>query len=105
MSALEAEKHGLVSKVVPVNELVNEAVKLGEKISGMSKMAVAMAKQAVNAANNLPLDEGENLACILPILPYYCVCVCVCAFSTIYTTIHVVMDLRFSFISNERSSL
>lgn len=58
MSALEAEKHGLVSKVVPVNELVNEAVKLGEKISGMSKMAVAMAKQAVNAANNLPLDEG-----------------------------------------------
>ena len=60
MSALEAEKHGLVSKVVPVSELVDEAVKCGEKISGLSKMAVAMAKQAVNAANNLSLDEGER---------------------------------------------
>ena len=60
MSAQEAEKHGLVSKVVPVDELVDEAVKLGEKICGMSKVAVAMAKQAVNAANNLSLDEGET---------------------------------------------
>ena len=40
-------------------ELVDEAVKLGEKISGLSKIAVSMAKQAVNAANNLSLDEGD----------------------------------------------
>ena len=59
MSAQEAEKHGLVSKIVPVDELVDEAVKLGEKISGMSKVAVAMAKMAVNASNNLSLDEGK----------------------------------------------
>ena len=64
MSAQEAEKHGLVSKVVPVDELVDEAVKLGEKISNMSKVAVAMAKQAINASNNLPLDEGE-LDCVI----------------------------------------
>ena len=59
ISAQEAEKHGLVSKVVPVDELVDEAVKLGEKISGMSKVAVAMAKMAVNASNNLSLTEGN----------------------------------------------
>ena len=58
ISAQEAEKHGLVSKIVPVDELVDEAVKLGEKISGMSKVAVAMAKMAINASNNLSLDEG-----------------------------------------------
>ena len=59
ISAQEAEKHGLVSKVVPVDELVDEAVKLGEKISGMSKVAVSMAKMAVNASNNLSLTEGN----------------------------------------------
>ena len=58
MSAQEAERCGLVSKVFPVEDLVNEAVKLGEKISGMSKVAVAMVKEAVNAADNLPLNEG-----------------------------------------------
>ena len=58
MSAQDAERCGLVSKVFPVEELVNEAVKLGEKVSGMSKVAVAMAKEAVNAADNLPLNEG-----------------------------------------------
>lgn len=58
MSAQEAEKTGLVSKVFPVEELVDETIKLGEKIASMSKVAVAMAKEAVNAADNLPLAEG-----------------------------------------------
>ena len=58
MSAQEAERTGLVSKIFPVEELVNEAVKLGEKISSMSKVAVASAKDAVNASNNLSLKEG-----------------------------------------------
>lgn len=60
MSAQEAEKAGLVSKVFPVEELVGEAVRLGEKIASMSKVAVAMTKEAVNAADNLPLSEGES---------------------------------------------
>ena len=56
---------------MPTDELVDEAVKLGEKISGMSKMAVAMAKQAVNAANNLPLDEGEEGGfCLIPCISF-----------------------------------
>jgi len=59
LSAQEAERLGLVSKVFPVEELVDEAVKLGEKIAGMSKVAVAMAKEAVNAADNLSLNEGN----------------------------------------------
>lgn len=59
ISAQEAEKVGLVSKVFPVDQLVDEAVKLGERISGMSKVAVAMAKECVNAADNLSLDEGK----------------------------------------------
>lgn len=39
---------------------MDEAIKLGEKIAGMSQVAVAMAKEAVNAADNLPLAEGQS---------------------------------------------
>jgi len=60
VSAQDAEQAGLVSKVFPVAEVVSEAVKLGEKISGFSKIAVAMAKEAVNASNNLTLDQGTR---------------------------------------------
>ena len=68
LSAQDAERCGLVSKVFPVEELVDEAVKLGEKVAGMSQVAVAMAKEAVNAADNLPLNEGQrshNHACYM----------------------------------------
>lgn len=40
---------GLVSKVYPVDQLVSEAVKCGEKIASNSKLVSAMAKEAVNA--------------------------------------------------------
>jgi enoyl-CoA hydratase len=40
---------GLVSKVVPSDQLVAEAVKLGEKISSHSQLIVALCKEAVNA--------------------------------------------------------
>lgn len=40
---------GLVSKVFPVDQLVSEAIKCGEKIAGNSKLVSAMAKEAVNA--------------------------------------------------------
>lgn len=40
---------GLVSKICPVDQLVTEAVKCGEKIASNSKLVSAMAKEAVNA--------------------------------------------------------
>ncbi len=59
LSAQDAERARLVSKVFPVAELVDEAIKLGEKIAGMSRVSVAMAKEAVLASENLPLNEGQ----------------------------------------------
>ena len=40
---------GLVAKVFPVDQLVDEAVKTAEKISSMSKLTTGMAKESVNA--------------------------------------------------------
>lgn len=58
IDAHEAEKHGLVSRVVPNDQLLEQALKLGEKIASFSQPAVAMAKETVNAANELSLEEG-----------------------------------------------
>ncbi|KAL3876364.1 hypothetical protein ACJMK2_034219 [Sinanodonta woodiana] len=58
MSAQEAQTSGLVSKVFPVNQLVDEAIKSAEKISGFSKLTIAMCKEAVNTAYELSLQEG-----------------------------------------------
>ncbi|XP_076831436.1 enoyl-CoA hydratase, mitochondrial [Brachyhypopomus gauderio] len=61
ISAEEAKQAGLVSKVFPVEQLVSEAVKCGEKIASNSKLVSAMAKEAVNAAYELTLAEGSRL--------------------------------------------
>ena len=58
MDAAEAERGGLVTRVVPVAELVAEAVKMGEAIAAYSLPSVVMAKEAVNAAYELSLKEG-----------------------------------------------
>lgn len=44
---------GLVSKVFPVEALVDEAVKTAEKIAGFSKIIVAMCKEAVKSSRCL----------------------------------------------------
>ncbi|MCQ4160484.1 enoyl-CoA hydratase [Roseomonas sp. GC11] len=61
MGAEEAERTGLVSRVVPLAELMPEALKIAEKIATLSAPAVAMAKEAVNAAFEMPLREGVRL--------------------------------------------
>ncbi|WP_419898569.1 enoyl-CoA hydratase [Roseomonas sp. USHLN139] len=61
MSAEEAERAGLAARVVPVADLLPEALKIATKIAGLSAPAVAMAKEAVNAAFELPLREGVRL--------------------------------------------
>ncbi|XP_024872416.1 probable enoyl-CoA hydratase, mitochondrial [Temnothorax curvispinosus] len=58
ISAEEAEKSGLVSKIFPTDKVVEEAVKLGEKIASHSPLVVTIAKEAVNAAYETTLQQG-----------------------------------------------
>jgi enoyl-CoA hydratase len=58
MDAAEAERSNLVSRVIPAVELVEEALKIGDKIASLSPVAVALAKQAVNRAFETTLGEG-----------------------------------------------
>ncbi|XP_075073283.1 enoyl-CoA hydratase, mitochondrial [Mixophyes fleayi] len=61
ISAQEAKQAGLVSKVYPVDKVVEEAISCGEKIAKNSKLIVSMAKEAVNGAFELSLSEGNRL--------------------------------------------
>jgi len=58
MDAAEAERANLVCRVVPLAELRDEALKIGEKIAALSAPSVAMAKEAVNMAFEGTLREG-----------------------------------------------
>jgi len=58
MDAAEAERAGLVSRVVPSDRLFDEAMAAANTIAGFSLPAVMMAKEAVNRAYELPLAEG-----------------------------------------------
>ncbi len=58
MDAAEAERNNLVSRIFPADQLVAEAIKIGERIGMQSPVAVAMAKQAVNRAFETTLAEG-----------------------------------------------
>ncbi len=58
MDAEEAERAGLVSRVIPAAELMDEVMKTAERIAAMSKPATMMAKEAVNRAYETTLAEG-----------------------------------------------
>jgi len=58
MDAEEAERCGLVSRVVPAAELVEEAVKTAAKIARLSLPVAMMAKESVNRAFETTLSEG-----------------------------------------------
>jgi enoyl-CoA hydratase len=58
MDAAEAERSGLVSRIVANDKLVEEALKLGTKIAALSRPAVFAAKEAVNRAFETTLAEG-----------------------------------------------
>ena len=58
MDAAEAERCGLVSRVVPLAQLMDEALAAAEKIAGMSLPATMVAKEAVNRAFETTLAEG-----------------------------------------------
>ena len=58
MDAAEAERCGLVARVVPAASLLDEAMKVAETIASMSLPALMVAKEAVNAAFETTLAEG-----------------------------------------------
>jgi len=58
MEADEAERSGLVSRIVPAAELVEEAVRTAAKIAAMSRPTAMLAKEAVNRAYETSLAEG-----------------------------------------------
>jgi enoyl-CoA hydratase len=58
MDVEEAERAGLVARVVPLASLVEEAVKVAETIASMSLPSVLAAKEAVNRAFETSLAEG-----------------------------------------------
>lgn len=58
MDATEAERAGLVSRVLPADQLLDEAVKTAERIGSMSQPVAMMAKEVVNAAYETMLAEG-----------------------------------------------
>eukprot|EP00095_Tigriopus_kingsejongensis_P004769 snap_masked-scaffold77_size404793-processed-gene-0.12 protein:Tk04769 transcript:snap_masked-scaffold77_size404793-processed-gene-0.12-mRNA-1 annotation:"enoyl- mitochondrial precursor" len=58
IDAETAEKWGLVARVFPADQLVDEAIKKADIMAGHSKLIVAMCKQATNAAYEATLAEG-----------------------------------------------
>ncbi len=58
MDAQEAERAGLVSRVVPLDSLMDEAMKAADTISGLSRPVVMMAKESVDRAYETTLAEG-----------------------------------------------
>jgi enoyl-CoA hydratase len=58
MDAAEAERSGLVSRVVPASELMSEALKAAHKIAEQSLPIVVMTKETVNRAYESTLAEG-----------------------------------------------
>jgi enoyl-CoA hydratase len=60
MDAAEAERSGLVSRVVPADKLLDEVLAAAETIAGFSLPVVMMIKESVNAAYETSLTEGVH---------------------------------------------
>jgi enoyl-CoA hydratase len=58
MDAAEAERSGLVSRIVPVDKLLDDAIKTAKTIASMSLPAAMMTKESINRAYETTLAEG-----------------------------------------------
>ena len=61
MDAAEAERSGLVSRIVPADKLMDEVMAAADKIASMSQPVASMAKAAINRALETTLAEGMNV--------------------------------------------
>uniref|UniRef100_A0A8B9XR87 Enoyl-CoA hydratase, mitochondrial n=1 Tax=Bos mutus grunniens TaxID=30521 RepID=A0A8B9XR87_BOSMU len=61
ISAQDAKQAGLVSKIFPVETVVEEAIQCAEKIASNSKIVTAMAKESVNAAFSFLVARSQIL--------------------------------------------
>jgi len=60
LSAEEALRHGLVNRVYPIEVYLEEAVRLAGEIAARAPVAIRLAKEAVNAAFEMPLRAGMD---------------------------------------------
>jgi enoyl-CoA hydratase len=60
MDAAEAERAGLVSRIVPASDLLEEALKVAERIASLGRPSVLAAKEAVNRSFEATLAEGVH---------------------------------------------
>jgi len=58
MDAAEAERAGLVSRIVPADKLMAEALAVAERVAGMSRPIAMIVKESVNRAYETSLAEG-----------------------------------------------
>ncbi len=65
ISAADAEKIGLVNKVVPADQLMSAAEEMAKKIASRSPMAVRAAIEAINSGSDMPFAEGQTLEATL----------------------------------------
>src|SRR5829696_6263521 len=61
MDAHEAERAGLVSRVVPLERLMEEAMAVAQKVAGYSAPVAMMIKESINRAYETPLTEGVKI--------------------------------------------
>ena len=61
ISAIEAERWGLVNRIAPKETYLAEALNLAETIARMPPLAVRLAKESVQAAHELGLSDGLRL--------------------------------------------
>jgi enoyl-CoA hydratase len=65
VAAAEAEKIGLVNKVVPADQLMSAAEEMARKIASRSPLAVRAAIEAINMGADMPFEEGQLLEATL----------------------------------------
>jgi enoyl-CoA hydratase len=65
VNAAEAERIGLVNRVVPAEELMNAAMEMAKKIASRGPVAVRCAIEAVMSGSEMPIEEGQFLEATL----------------------------------------